>query len=84
MDNDKRYLISIITSIGAFSVSALTIFLGYNLFILGVTGGFHFSSNMGSITLDLISAAPGLGFALFGMIISWKALSVLISKGKEK
>ncbi len=80
MENNKRYLISIITSIGAFAVSALSIFLGYKLFILGATGGFHFSSIIGGIKLDLISVAPGLGFALFGMIISWKALSVLISK----
>ncbi|MBS4036474.1 MAG: hypothetical protein KGZ85_18575 [Ignavibacterium sp.] len=73
-------MISIITSIGAFSVAALSIFLGYKLFILGATGGFHFSSNMGGISLDLVSVAPGLGFAFFGMIISWKALGVLIKK----
>ena len=78
--DDKRYLISIITSIGAFSVSALSIFLGYNLFILGATGGFNFSSNIGGVKLDLVSVAPGLGFAFFGMLISWMALRVLISK----
>jgi len=81
--DNKRYLISIITSIGAFSVSALSIFLGYKLFILGATGGFHFSSNFMGIKLDLVSIAPGLGFALFGMFISWKALNVLISKRSE-
>jgi len=81
METDKRYLISIITSIGAFSVSALSIFLGYKLFVLGVTGAFHFTSSIGSFTLDLISVAPGLGFAIFGMIISWKALNTLIKQG---
>ncbi len=80
MENNKRYLISIITSIGAFVVSALSIFLGYKLFVFGATGAFHFSSNIGGIKLDLISVAPGLGFALFGMVISWKALDTLISK----
>ena len=78
--DDKRYLISMITSIGAFSVSALSIFLGYKLFILGATGGFHFSSDAAGIKLDLVSVAPGIGFAFFGMLIAVMALRVLISK----
>jgi len=84
MDTDKRYLISIITAVGAFLVSALSIYLGYKLFVLGATGGFHFSSGIGGIRLDLVSVAPGLGFAFFGMIICWKALNVLISNKSEK
>ena len=80
MEDNKRYLISIITAIGSFTVSALSIFLGYKLFVLGATGAFQFSSSLGSIKLNLISLAPGLGFALFGMIIAWKALNSLIKK----
>ena len=71
--------ISLVTAIGSYTVSGLCIFLGYKLFVIGATGGFKFSS---SITqgwiLDLASAAPGLGFALFGMIIAVYALRKLI------
>ena len=73
--------ISLVVAVGSFAVSGLCIFLGYKLFVIGATGGFKFSS---SITqgwiLDLASAAPGLGFALFGMIVAVYALKTLIRK----
>jgi len=76
---DMRCLISIVTSIGAFSVSGLSIYLGYKLFLVGATGGFTFSSSAQTgIGLNLVSAAPGLGFAAFGMIIASVALFKLI------
>jgi uncharacterized membrane protein len=70
--------ISIVTSIGAFSVSALSIFLGYKLFLAGATGAFQFTVEDAHAKASLLSVAPGLGFALFGMGIAIYALKKLI------
>jgi hypothetical protein len=40
MFNPSTVWISIVTSIGAFTVSGLSIFLGYKLFLAGATGQF--------------------------------------------
>lgn len=74
--------ISIVTAIGAFSVSALSIFLGYKLFIAGATGAFQFSVESGKAKASLLSVAPGLGFAAFGMGIAIYALKRLIGVSK--
>jgi hypothetical protein len=70
--------ISIVTAVGAFSVSALSIYLGYRLFVAGATGAFQFVVQSGGVTATLLSVAPGLGFAFFGMGISIYAVRRLI------
>ncbi len=82
MSNISTVWISLVTAIGSFTVSGLCVFLGYKLFLIGATGGFKFSSFTPGWVFDLVNAAPGLGFALFGMIISVYALNRLIGKSK--
>ena len=72
--NDGRALISIVTSIGAFSVSGLSIYLGYALFIAGATGTFKLSANTAGGSVGFESVAPGLAFALFGACVAFLAL----------
>jgi hypothetical protein len=81
MSSPSTVWISIITSVGAFSVSALSIYLGYNLFLAGATGQFQFAVSKGDASASLMSVAPGLGFAAFGMFISIAALFKLIKRG---
>ena len=78
MDINGGHLISICTSIGAFTVSGLSIYLGYELFIAGATGAFNFSAEAAGGTVGFESVAPGLGFALFGAGIAVWALHKLI------
>ena len=80
MKIEGGHLISIITSVCAFLTGALSIYLGYKLFILKATGSFEISISIRGFDLSFISWVPGLGFALFGMVIAWKALSSLIKK----
>ena len=82
MLNPSTVWISIVTSIGAFTVSALSIFLGYKLFLAGATGQFQFSVSSGKVSAVLLSVAPGLGFAAFGMLIAVFALFKLIGGSK--
>jgi hypothetical protein len=82
MFNPSTVWISIITSIGAFTVSGLSIFLGYKLFLAGATGQFQFSVSSGKVSAVLLSVAPGIGFAAFGMLIAVFALFKLISGSK--
>ena len=70
--------ISIVTAIGAFAVSLLSISLGYRLFVLGATGAFKFEASAGGGSVGLESVAPGLAFALFGALIAAYALRRLI------
>lgn len=76
--------ISIVTAICAFFVSALSIYLGYKLFLAGATGAFQFTVQSQGITSSLLSVAPGLGFAFFGMGIAIYALRRLIGGSKPK
>ena len=46
-----------------------TIYLGYRLFILGVTGQASLSIQSQSISGQLLNAAPGLFFAIGGIIV---------------
>ena len=80
MSDAIRGWISVVTAIGAFIVSGLSIYLGYKLFLVGATGGFTFSSSLKGFGFYLASTAPGLGFAVFGMIIALMALNKLIGK----
>ena len=60
-------------------VSGFSIFLGYRLFILGVTGQASISVDTGTIKGQLINAAPGLFFAVGGIV----ALVVIVATGVD-
>jgi hypothetical protein len=57
--------------------SLLPIWLGYHLFILGVTGQASLSIHSKDVTGQLLNAAPGLFFGVGGII----ALIIAIFKG---
>lgn len=71
-------LVSIFTAIGAFSVSGLSIFLGYKLFVAGATGQFQFNAKHGESSVGLKNAAPGLAFAISGACIAIYAIRNLM------
>lgn len=70
--------ISVVVATGAFSVAGLSIYLGYKLFLMGATGAFKFQAEINGGRVNLVSVAPGLGFAAFGMFIALYALHKLI------
>ena len=49
-------------------VAALSIYFGYRLFVLGVTGQASLIVNAQSIKAQLLNAAPGLFFAVGGIV----------------
>ena len=73
-----RAWISIVTAVGAFSVSLLSIYLGYNLFLAAATGSFAFEAKDGHASVGLISVAPSLAFAMLGMAVAIYATYRLI------
>ena len=62
------------------AVSGFTIWLGYHLFVLGVSGEASLIVNAKDTSGQLINAAPGLFFALGGIaaliVIAWKGVEV--------
>ena len=60
-------------------VSGIAIYLGYKLFILGVTGEASISVDTVTVSGQLINAAPGLFFAVGGIT----GLIVSVIKGVE-
>ena len=58
-------------------ISGMSIYLGYKLFVLGVTGKASIVLNATEISGQLINAAPGLFFAIGGVA----ALIVSVVKG---
>jgi len=60
-------------------VSGMSIYLGYRVFILGVTGEASLSVNTASVSGQLLNAAPGLFFAVGGIT----ALIIVVVKGVE-
>ena len=66
-------------------VSALSIYLGYRLFILGVTGKASISIEADTIKGQLLNAAPGLFFAIGGItaliVIVWKGVRMDFNNG---
>lgn len=76
----NAYMITIVVAIGAFSVSSLSIYFGYRLFLNGATGKFKFNAKLGSGSVGLESLAPGIGFALFGAGIAIYALFRLVGE----
>jgi hypothetical protein len=57
-------------------VGGVSIYLGYRLFILGVTGQASLSVNSQTVSGQLLHAAPGLFFAVGGLVANivavWK------------
>ncbi len=62
-------------------VCALSIYLGYRLFVLGVTGQASLSIDTGKVSGQLLNAAPGIFFMLGGIVatvaIIYKGMDVL-------
>ncbi|HGS4683956.1 TPA: hypothetical protein ACMDWL_004559, partial [Vibrio parahaemolyticus] len=79
-EENKLYtsMISIVTSIGAFSVSGISIYCGYDLFRLGVETKVALTATTSSESLELYAITPGIAFLFFGIYISRKALKTLI------
>lgn len=73
--NHATYLYFVFKILGLL-VPGLAIYLGYDLFLLGVTGEASIVVNAKDISGQLINAAPGLFFAVGGII----ALIVAIMK----
>lgn len=72
--------ISITTAVGAFTVSGLSIFFGYRLFLLQATGAFTFTGSVKDMKVELAAAVPGVAFAGFGMFIAIVAVNRLMGK----
>ena len=70
------FLFKSLPAIGAI----LSLYLGYRLFILGVTGQASLSVNSASVSGQLLNAAPGLFFAVGGIIVLvfvvWKGVKI--------
>jgi hypothetical protein len=60
-------------------VSCIAVYLGYRLFILGVTGQASLNVESKSVSAQLLNAAPGLFFAIGGLV----TLGISIFKGVE-
>ncbi len=64
-------------------VGAVSIFLGYRLFILGVTGQASLSLDSRTVSGQLLNAAPGLFFAVGGIVTNivavWKGVQINFS-----
>ena len=60
-------------------IGAMSIFLGYRLFILGVSGQASLSINTKTVSGQLLNAAPGLFFAIGGIV----AVLVTVWKGVD-
>jgi len=62
-------------------ISLASIYLGYRLFILGVSGKASLIIDANSFSGQLVNASPGLFFAIGGLIaniiISWKGTKYL-------
>jgi hypothetical protein len=71
--------ITLVAGAGAFSVSLLSIYCGYKLFLAGAAGSFKFKGSYKDGSVGFESVAPGLAFALFGALISVVALIKMIA-----
>jgi hypothetical protein len=65
----------------------LALYLGYRLFILGVTGQASLTVNSNSISGRLLNAAPGLFFAVGGIVILvavvWKGVNLEVNNSES-
>jgi hypothetical protein len=65
-------------------IGGLAIYLGYKLFILGVTGQASLTVESKTVSGQLLNAAPGLFFAIGGLIAVitsiWKGVEIHYAK----
>ena len=68
-------------------IAGLSIFLGYRLFILGVTGKASLSIESETVSGQLLNAAPGLFFAVGGfvaiVVVVWKGASLGLDRRRS-
>ncbi len=61
-------------------ISGMAIYLGYRLFVLGVSGQASLSIDSKTVSGQLLNAAPGLFFAIGGfvsiIVTVWKGISI--------
>lgn len=79
------FLFKLVPALGAI----FSIYLGYRLFILGVTGQASLSIESKTVSGQLLNAAPGLFFGIGGiivlMIVVWKSVNLEFGdNGKAK
>jgi len=71
-DKLTRVVLWYIFKMAGILVGGMAIYLGYRLFILGVTGRASLSVQAGTIGGQLLNAAPGLFFAVGGLaLVAW-------------
>jgi len=80
LENPTTVHISLSVAMGAFAVSALSLVLGFVLIEHGTAGPMSLELKTGMLTVNFYAFVPGLGFALFGAFIAWKAVDSLIKK----
>ena len=65
-------------------IGGMSVYLGYRLFILGVTGQASLSISNKNVSGQLLNAAPGLFFALAGIAANiaavWKGVNISFEK----
>jgi hypothetical protein len=76
------FVFKMLPAIGAI----LSVYLGYRLFILGVTGQASLSVDSQTVRGQLLNAAPGLFFAVGGIVllvvVVWKGVNIDFEKGR--
>jgi len=75
--------ITLLVTVGAFSVAALALILGFFLIEHGTTGAMSLEIQSGNVKVNLFTFVPGVGFGFFGAAIAWKALSALVGNGSK-
>ena len=68
-------------------IGGMSIYLGYRLFILGVTGQASLSVDSQTVSGQLLNAAPGLFFAVGGIVANivavWKGVQISFEDGGD-
>jgi hypothetical protein len=67
-----------VAAIGAFSVSFLSIYLGYRLFLAGATGEFKFKASLSGGSVGIKKRSAGTGVSLFGALLAGWAMYRLL------
>ena len=72
--------ITLLTALCAFGVAALALIIGCFLILHGTTGEVALQVTSKAVQVNFYSFVPGVAFALFGALIAWRALGVLIRR----
>ena len=68
-------------------IGGMSIYLGYRLFILGVSGEASLSIHSKTVSGQLLNAAPGLFFAIGGivavLVTVWKGVDIAFTDDRE-